>query len=115
MSLEQVLADARGEAQVLRKHGQEAVATAIEGLCGDVAAAAEPYLRWLSEVEASLRSRRKVPWLRQRFARWESEGFARFNPRAKHERQYLQCVIPLAHGHAGSVVQDAVDEARRAG
>ena len=91
MTLEQVLADARGDAAVLRKHGQEAVATAIEGLAAAVAASAEEWLVFLSETDAHIRSGLSVKWLRGQFSRWEREGHARV---IGNDRQYRACIIP---------------------
>lgn len=113
-TLEEVLADARGEAQVLRKHGQGEIATAIENLCYEVAVAAEPWTVWLSETKAQLRSDKSIAWLRARFSRWQSEGLARWNPHAPNERQYLQCAIPLAAEQVNAIEADAREEARKA-
>src|SRR5574338_830094 len=93
-TIEQVLADARGELPVLRKHGQSALADAIERLCDEMAEAAEPFTRWLSETEAVLGSPHAAPWFRQRFRAWEKQGLARWSPRNKQERQYLSVIVP---------------------
>lgn len=114
MTLEQVLADAREDAATLRRYGDEGRARAIEDLCDQVERAAEPFMVWLSEAKAQLRSDRRIPWLRERFPRWLEEGLARWNPASPSERQYLQAVIPLKRAESGAVVQDAIEEARRA-
>jgi hypothetical protein len=114
MTLDQVIADAREDAATFRRYGDEARAQAIESLCDNVAQAAEPFTVWLSEAKATLRSGHSAPWLRARFPRWASEGLARWNPASSGERQYLQCVIPLQRTQNTSVVQDAIEEARRA-
>lgn len=109
--LEQVLADARGELPVLRKHGQDAIADAIARLCDEIAEAAEPFTRWLSEKEAVLGSDHAAPWFRQRFAAWERQGLARWSPRNKQERQYLACIVPQ-RADVRSARQDGVRAAR---
>lgn len=55
LTLEQVLADARGEAAVVRKHAP-GIANAIDELCDRVRDAAEDWLRWLTMDEAVSRS-----------------------------------------------------------
>lgn len=111
-SLEQVLADARGELPILRKHGQATIADAIERLVEDVVESAQPFLVWLSEGEARLRSDHSAEWLRRRFPAWERQGLARWNPRRPSERQYLQVVIPQAR-NLEAVRADAAREAAR--
>lgn len=90
-SLEQVIADARGELPVLRKHGQHALADALERLCKDVTTAAEEYLVFVSETDAQLRTGRSLRWLRARFPEWEHAGHGRY--RSGH-RQYRLLILP---------------------
>lgn len=90
-SLEQVLADARGDAAVLRKQGHAAQADSIERVCGDVAEAAHEFIAWLSEGEAQLRSGRSAAWLRRQFAEWEHAGHAR---KDRRQRQYRMLIVP---------------------
>ena len=111
-TLEQVLADTRGEIPVLRRHGQHVIADAIERLCDDVQEAAQPFMRWLSESEAQLRSHRSTEWLRKRFAGWERMGLARWNPHRPTQRQYLECAIPQDL-NLDAVRADAAREAAR--
>jgi hypothetical protein len=75
-TLEQVLADERGQAQVLRHNGHGHDADLIERVCDRVSAAAEEYLRFLSEPDARLRTNRSQEYLRARFAEWEAQGHA---------------------------------------
>ena len=90
-TLEEVLADERGAAQVLRANGHAHDAELIERVCDRVSAAAQDYLRWLSEPDARLRSGRSAAWLRARFPEWASEGHAELR---RGVRYYPQCVIP---------------------
>lgn len=114
MTLEQVLADARGDAAVLRRHGQASVADALERLADAVAASAEDWLVFLSETDAHLRSGLSERWLRSRFSQWEREGHARVKG---GEHQYRACVIPRRAriGAAAERGRQAATELRRAG
>lgn len=91
MQLEQVLADAREHAAVLRSHGHGAQAKSIEGVCDAVADAMRPYLSVLSEKEAMMRSGWTVEPLRRRFAEWEAQGFAMLKNGKRH---YRECIVP---------------------
>ena len=90
-SLEQVLADERGSAQVLRAAGHTREADNIDRLLDRVRSSAIDYLDWLTEGEARLRSGKSVEWLRARFAVWAAAGHAKADGR---RRLYRQLVIP---------------------
>jgi hypothetical protein len=90
--LEQVLADIRGDAAVLRRSGHDRDAVLREQLAGEVAEAAHEYLTWLSEGEAMLRSGRSKAWLRGQFPEWERGGHGRKGPRS--ERTYRMLIVP---------------------
>lgn len=90
-TLDQILADWRGDAAVLRRHGNEHDAELIEKLCHQVSRAAEDYLQWLSEEDAMLQSGHGGEWFRGRFAGWERDGHAR---RIGRKRYYRQVVVP---------------------
>lgn len=90
-TLEDAIADERGQAQVLRAKGYSHDALLIERLCDRFAAAAEDYLRFLSEPEAELRSARATEWFRSRFAGWEEMGHAK---KVNGKRYYRMLVIP---------------------
>lgn len=106
-TLEEVLGDWREQAQVLgaRGHGQEA--KAIHDLVDEVTAAAEDYLKFLTEKDAILRSAKSQQWLRCRFAEWEREGHA---TKVKGVRYYRQIVLPQRAN-----VSAAFEEGKRAG
>ena len=105
--LEQVLADEREQANILRLNGHGQDAALKERLLDRVAAAAEEYLTWLSEDDARLRSGKSAAWLRARFPLWETSGHARYHGR---KRQYLMIVVPQrVHPSA------AREQGRRAG
>lgn len=101
-TLEQVLADWREDAQVLRKHGNSQIADSIDSLCDAVSDSAEDYITWLSETEARMRSNRSGEWLRRRFPEWAAQGHARLNGR---RREYRQVVIPQ-RGHISAVAEE---------
>lgn len=90
-TLEQVLADERGMAQVLRAAGHAREADNIDRLLDRVRASAVDYLDWLTEGEARLRSGKSVEWLRSRFPAWSAAGHAK---RDGQRRTYRQLVIP---------------------
>jgi hypothetical protein len=89
--LEQVLADWRGDAQVLRRHGDTRLAEQLERCADEAANAAEDYTRWLTEDDAQLRSGWSARRLRQHFAEWERQGHGR---REGRRRLYRMVVIP---------------------
>lgn len=97
---------------MLRKHRSDTVADALERLIDDVAESASPFLDWLSEAEAQLRSGHHRAWLRKRFPAWQRQGLARWNPHRSRERQYLKVAIPLAL-NLDAIRADAVREAQR--
>lgn len=77
MTLEDVLANQRGEAAVLRARGLTARADDIERVCDEIASALPHYLSWLSESEAALWSGQSRAWLRDRRDGWGERGDAR--------------------------------------
>jgi hypothetical protein len=93
--LEDVLADLRGEAAVLRANGHGAQAQSIERACTQVAESMAAYLDWLSEDEAHSRSGKSVDWLRQRFPGWLDLGLARLSESRPPRRQYRRITIPI--------------------
>jgi hypothetical protein len=91
--LEQVLADARGEAAVLRSHGHVAQAKTLELFADRVGTSMRSYLNTLSESEAALRSGWTPTRLRGRFAEWQSSDFAMLDKRGN--RRYRECIVPV--------------------
>ena len=90
-TLEQVLADLRGEAAVLRKHGDARVADVMDALTDRVKTAAEDYITWLEEDDAMLRSAHQRRWFRNQFPTWAAEGNAK---KEAGRYYYRMCVIP---------------------
>jgi len=107
MTLDQVLADEREQAAILRRNGHGHDAALIERICDKVAEATEEFRRWLSESDAMLRSGKSQAWLRARFPGWEAQGYAR---RAGRQREYLMVVVPQRVHTSASY-----EEGRRAG
>jgi hypothetical protein len=93
-SLEEVLADERGRAQVLRSAGHDREAENLDRLLDRVRTAAVDYLDWLTEPEARLRSGKSVEWLRARFAAWAAAGHARHDAQSRGKRLYRQLIVP---------------------
>lgn len=75
--LSQVLADALGDAAVLRRSGHVPQADTIERLVAEVRRAAEDFLTFVAERDAKLASGRSVEWLRCKFREWEPQGHAK--------------------------------------
>ena len=92
MTLEQVLADWREKANTLRLSRAHVTPETLERCLTEVEQAAEPYLRWLNEVDAHLYSGRSLRWLRGEYAHWAAEGHAK-----KHQgrRFYRMAVLPV--------------------
>jgi hypothetical protein len=88
---EQVLADERESANVLRRCGHKHDAELIERLCDRFAASIHDYLNWLTEGEAKLRSGHSTEYLRARFPMWLEQGLARWDGK---KRQYRAVCIP---------------------
>ena len=89
--LEQVLADWRGDAQVLRRRGDARLAQQLERCANEAAAAAEDYIRWLTEDDACLRSGWSLRRLSSHFPAWERQGHARRDGR---RRLYRMLIVP---------------------
>lgn len=89
--LAQVLADFRGDAAVLRRHGQVPLAEQLEACARVVQESAEEWLTMLTESEAALYSGETVRWLQTRFPAWERRGMADKQGRV---RRYRQCALP---------------------
>lgn len=90
--LGQVLADAQGEAAVLRKNKASFSVERVEELCELVKEAAGDYMRWLSESDAMIKSGLSGRTLRRRFKELLECGLARYD--AEGEREYRACAIP---------------------
>lgn len=91
-TLEQILADAREEAQVLRANGAGFAVERVERLLDDVAGQTEDARVFLSEAQAMLKSGLAERTMRLRF-RWLKEcGLARYG--AKHRREYRADAVP---------------------
>lgn len=102
--LAHIVAGWRGEAAVLKKHKQHALAAQLEQCADDVESAAADWLTWLSESDAMIRSGKSRDWLRVHFSEWEREGHARLHGR---ERRYRRVIVPvkrtLSHARAAGV------------
>ena len=89
--LAQVLADARGDAAVLRRHGDGRTADALLALCAGVEESAADWLKWISETEALSRSAKSVDYFRDRRAQWALDGLAKKEGR---RWSYRRCIVP---------------------
>jgi hypothetical protein len=89
VTLEQVIADVRGQAAVLRHNGFTQMATGYERIAEQVAGAAVDYLTWHSEAEAQLRTGWSARRLRSYFTAWEAQGMAEKRGRLRYYRQVM--------------------------
>lgn len=101
-TLEQVLADEREAANILRREGYVQEADNRLRLLTRVATAAEDYLRFLPEPEAMLRAKKSRAWLRRQFAVWSAGGHAKID----HGVRYYRVLILPVHAPA-SIAREA--------
>lgn len=92
-ALEQVLADHRGDAAVLRRQGHTAQASSIEKVCDDVGESMRAFLTIKTEAEAQLQSGWSRERLRARFPEWEARGLAMLDAQGK--RVYREIAVPM--------------------
>jgi hypothetical protein len=92
MDLAEVIADARGEAAVLRRAGSAGQADYVESLCTKVATAAEDYLKRISLADARLKSGLNERTLKRRHRELMDCGLAGFNER--REMWFRACAVP---------------------
>lgn len=93
--IEEVLAEHRGQAAVLRHNGHRLQAESIERVCEDVSAALAAYLDWLTEEEAQLASGWSVTRLRRAFPGWEAIGMAKLEGVGRRaRRRYRRIIVP---------------------
>lgn len=90
-TLEQVIADAREELEIVKRAGHKEQAEYIDQLLNRIVAAAEDYLKWISEPDAILKSGLAERTLRRRFRELLECGLARYNGR---EREYRAIAVP---------------------
>ena len=91
-TLEQVIADAREEAAVIRRAGNLGQADYVEQLLDRVSRAAEDYLLWINEADAMIKSGLAERTLRRRFRELLDCGLARHD--AKRGREYRAIAVP---------------------
>ena len=111
-TLEQALADMRGDLAVLRRNGQRTIPLDVyEKAIERVASTASDYLKFVSEKEAMVRADKSSDWFRTRFPEWERQGNARKNPLNPRERQYRLLIVPVA-ARLSAIKADAAKTAR---
>ncbi len=89
--LGQLITDWHGDATVLHRRGQHALAEQLEQCAREVQLAAEEWLTWVTELEAALFSGQTTRWLQSRFPAWERRGMAKRDGRT---RKYRLCIVP---------------------
>ena len=101
MTLEQVIADSREHASVLRSHGHPAQAQTLECALDAVTDAAADYLAWISETEAQLRSGKGADYFRSHRQAWAEEGHAE----QRHGRRWFFRRMIVPRRKLSSIVQ----------
>lgn len=86
------IADAKSDAQALRRNGHLSEADNLERIASSISAKAEPFTEWLSEEDAILRSGYSDRGIRRRFKVLLECGLARLAARGR--REYLMCAVP---------------------
>ena len=99
------LADFREEAATLRRNGHTLQADSIERVCDAVRDAAHPYLNWMAEPDAQLRSGFGPDYFRARREAWAEDGLAE-----KRGRTWYYCELIVPRRKLSSIVRA---EARR--
>lgn len=90
---EQILADAREEAAILRRNGHTAQAVSVERVCEAFSSSplVADLLTWMSEQSALERSAKSADYFRDRRVQWEIDGYAK---REGRKWFYRRCVVP---------------------
>lgn len=91
-TLAEILADAREEAQVLRRAGNAGQADYLDALLSQIRDSSEGFIVWRSEADAMLKSGLSARALRRRFRELLDSGLARYGQ--KGHREYLDCAVP---------------------
>jgi hypothetical protein len=110
-TLETVIADYRADADSLDRTHSASTAKLIRQICAEVEKAAEDYLVFLYETEASLWSGYSKDWLRSQYPKWERLGHAKMSESGKRERMFRRCVLPR-RANLAAARADAVRVAR---
>lgn len=95
----------QARAQTLNDLGFNREAHIISAITVAYIKAAAPFMWWISESDAQVRSGHTTAWLRSHFPLWESAGHAR---KIGHTRQYRSIIIPISGASvAGSIAGTA--------
>lgn len=86
---EQVVADWRGDAAVLRSRGHVRDADLLETCADDIWRALAGFLEWLSEPDARLKSGRSQQYFRDHFTEWHALGLAELRGRTRYFRSVI--------------------------
>lgn len=88
----QIIADAREEAKIIARMGNEQQAKYLHALLDTLSESLEDYLTWLSEEKAQAKSGLSYRTLRRRFRELYECGLARYN--SKGHREYRSVAVP---------------------
>lgn len=90
--LQTVITRWQEDAAVLRRNGETRLADALDRCAAEASGAAEEWLTWLTEADATLRSGYGAAYFRARREEWRRQGHARQVARFKWE--FRAAVIP---------------------
>lgn len=108
MTIEDLLATYRADAEVLARLGQSAASEGRLQVVHEVTVALGDYLRWLSESEAALWTGHSERWVRGQFEIMEASGNAR---RQGRHRRYRAAALPRSLDFVGLREQARKDAA----
>lgn len=91
MTIEEAIASARGDAEVMERCGGSYKPAVVLRMLDAIERAAVPFASWLSESDAMLRSGRGITYFRSRFIGWERSGLAEKRGRIRY---YRAAVVP---------------------
>lgn len=90
---EQVIADWREHAKVLRMRGHAHDGDMLEKCADEITESMQPLLAWISEPDALLKSGRGVEYFRSRFPEWASQALPLAELRGR-QRWYRSIIVP---------------------
>lgn len=106
--LKQLLADMASDADAARRLGHDSQARDLEARAKQIEAAAEPWLKLLSEEDARMKSGRSIRWLRASAPEWANQNLAF---QIDGHWYFRDCAIPQRL-HKGAAAEDARRAAR---
>lgn len=101
--LDEMIANWRSDAQALRRQGILDRANWLDERADEVRASAVPWITWLSEKDAMLKSGMTQKYFRIHFPGWLDQNLARWNGK---DREFRDCIVPQRK-HRSATREDA--------